>query len=444
MSRDLAIEVKGLGKRFDIGAASPGGYQLLTESITQRIKTIGRRPPTREFWALRDINFEVERGETFGIVGHNGAGKSTLLKILSKVTPPTEGEARLRGRVGALLEVGTGFHPELTGRENVFLNGAILNMKRHEIINRFEEIVEFADIGPFLDTPVKRYSSGMKMRLAFSVAAHLQPEILIIDEVLSVGDIAFQEKCLGRMESAAGEGRTVVFISHNLTAVRGLCDRAMMLSAGKIVAEGNVNEVVDTYVGDILTESQLSLADRENRVGDGRLRYTDLRLERGGEVIDMPATGTDFDIVVGYETEDGQPLAHVNFGIAITAQGEDKPMMNLYSETAGARFHEVPGRGEVRCHIDRCPLPAGQYFIGCWSDVHQQMLDALPRASDLTISGGDYYASGREQLGPRTVLVDHSWSLSPVSAGDGNGRGGQVVEPTETLERVPGASGADA
>jgi lipopolysaccharide transport system ATP-binding protein len=442
MSRDLAIKVEGLGKRFDIGAANTGGYRLLTETITERLRTIGRRPPTREFWALRDINFQVERGETFGIVGHNGAGKSTLLKILSKVTPPTEGEARLRGRVGALLEVGTGFHPELTGRENVFLNGAILNMKRHEIINRFEEIVEFADIGPFLDTPVKRYSSGMKMRLAFSVAAHLQPEILIIDEVLSVGDIAFQEKCLGRMESAAGEGRTVVFISHNLTAIRGLCDRAIMLSGGKIVAEGNVNEVVDAYVGDLLSESQLSLAERENRTGNGKLRYTDLRLERGGEVIDMPATGKDFDIVAGYETEDGQPLAHVNFGVAITAQGEDKPMMNMYSETAGTRFDNVPGRGEVRCHIDRCPLPAGQYFIGVWSDVHQQMLDALTRASDLTISGGDYYSSGREQLGPRTVLVDHSWSLSPVSAGDGNGRR-QVVEPTETLERVPGASGAD-
>ena len=426
MSRDLAIEVKGLGKRFDIGAANTGGYQLLTESITQRIKTFGRRPATREFWALRDINFEVKRGETFGIVGHNGAGKSTLLKILSKVTPPTEGEARLRGRVGALLEVGTGFHPELTGRENVFLNGAILNMKRHEIISRFEEIVDFADIGPFLDTPVKRYSSGMKMRLAFSVAAHLQPEILIIDEVLSVGDIAFQEKCLGRMESAAGEGRTVVFISHNLAAIRGLCDRAIMLSAGKIVAEGDVGEVVDTYVGDVLSETKRSLSERENRVGSGKLRYTDLRLERGGEVIDTPATGKDFDIVVSFETEDGQPLANVNFGVAITAQGDDKPIMNMYSETAGSRFHDVPGRGEIHCHIDRCPLPAGQYFIDCWSDVHQQMLDALHRASDLTISGGDYYSSGREQLGPRTVLVDHSWSLSATGDED-------AQEPTPRL-----------
>jgi lipopolysaccharide transport system ATP-binding protein len=422
MTTDLAIEVKGLGKRFDIGATAPGGYKLLTESITERIKTIGRRPPTREFWALRDVSFEVERGETFGIIGHNGAGKSTLLKILSKVTPPTEGKARLRGRIGALLEVGTGFHPELTGRENVFLNGAILSMKRHEIISRFEEIVEFADIGPFLDTPVKRYSSGMKMRLAFSVAAHLQPEILIIDEVLSVGDIAFQEKCLGRMEAAAGEGRTVVFISHNLASVRGLCDRALMLSGGRVVAIGSAEEVVDAYAGDVLSETSRSLRDRGNRVGSGKLRYTDLRLERGGEVIDSPASGGEFDIVASFETADGRPMDNVNFGVTVTGQGEQQPLLNLYSETAGVRFHQVPARGEVRCHIDRCPLPAGQYVVGVWSDVRQQMLDAVPRAADLTVTGGDFYGSGREQMGPRTVLVEHDWSLEHLPA-DGDGRG---------------------
>jgi lipopolysaccharide transport system ATP-binding protein len=422
MTTDLAIEVKGLGKRFDIGATAPGGYKLLTESITERIKTIGRRPPTREFWALRDVSFEVERGETFGIIGHNGAGKSTLLKILSKVTPPTEGKARLRGRIGALLEVGTGFHPELTGRENVFLNGAILSMKRHEIISRFEEIVEFADIGPFLDTPVKRYSSGMKMRLAFSVAAHLQPEILIIDEVLSVGDIAFQEKCLGRMEAAAGEGRTVVFISHNLASVRGLCDRALMLSGGRVVATGSAEEVVDAYAGDVLSETSRSLRDRGNRVGSGKLRYTDLRLERGGEVIDSPASGGEFDIVASFESADGRPMDNVNFGVTVTGQGEQQPLLNLYSETAGVRFHQVPARGEVRCHIDRCPLPAGQYVVGVWSDVRQQMLDAVPRAADLTVTGGDFYGSGREQMGPRTVLVEHDWSLEHLPA-DGDGRG---------------------
>jgi lipopolysaccharide transport system ATP-binding protein len=418
MNRDLAIEVKGLGKRFEIGATR-GGYQLLTENITQRVKALGRRPPSREFWALREIDFEVKRGETFGIIGHNGAGKSTLLKILSRVTPPTEGRARLVGRVGALLEVGTGFHPELTGRENIFLNGAILNMKRREIAAKFDEIVEFADIGPFLDTPVKRYSSGMQMRLAFSVAAHLEPEILVIDEVLSVGDAAFQQKCLGRMETVAGEGRTVVFISHNLASVRGLCDRAMMLSGGRIMATGPASKVVDSYAGDILSESSRSLRERENRVGDGRLRYTDIRLEREGEVIDSPASGGDFDIVSSFETADGQPLSSVNFGVTITIHGEQQPLLNLYSETAGAPFHEVSPRGEVRCHIERCPLPAGQYAVGVWSDVNQQMCDAVPRAADLTVAGGDFYGSGREQLGPRTVLVEHDWSVADLPADDG-------------------------
>jgi lipopolysaccharide transport system ATP-binding protein len=428
MSRDLAIEVRGLGKRFEIQADGGSPYGLLTESITDRFKSFGRRPPTRDFWALRDVDFEVGRGETFGIIGHNGAGKSTLLKILARVTPPTVGEVRLRGRVGALLEVGTGFHPELTGRENVFLNGAILNMKRHEIVGRFDEIVEFADIGPFLDTPVKRYSSGMKMRLAFSVAAHLQPEILIIDEVLSVGDIAFQEKCLGRMESAAGEGRTVVFISHNLAAIGGLCDRAIMLSRGRIMASGKVSDVIDAYIGDVLSESQRRLVERENRAGDGRLRFTDLRLERDGALIDSPVTGKDLDIVIDYETADDKPLAGVNFGVAIVAPADAKPMLNMYTETAGARFHEIAGRGAIRCHVERCPLPAGEYYIDCWADASHQMLDIVHRASDLTVSGGDFYGSGREQLGQRTVLVDHSWSLEPVPD-SGSGRGARASLP---------------
>jgi lipopolysaccharide transport system ATP-binding protein len=427
---DVAIEVNGLGKRYQINV-DQAGYMLLTERITERLKSLGRRQKTQEFWALRDVDFEVKRGETMGIVGHNGAGKSTLLKVLSRITPPTEGEARLRGRVGALLEVGTGFHPELTGRENVFLNGAILDMRRQEIQKRFDEIVEFADVGPFIDTPVKRYSSGMQMRLAFSVAAHLEPEILIIDEVLSVGDLAFQEKCLGRMETAAGEGRTVVFISHNLASVRGLCDRAIMLSGGRIVASGDASDVVDTYVSDMLADSQTSLRDRENRVGDGRVRLTDLRLEQGGEMIDSPASGKDFDIVVSFETADRVPMRGVNFGIVITAHGEDKPLINIYSETAGAAFREVPGHGEVRCRIKRCPLPAGQYYVGVWCDVSQQMLDAVTRAADLTVGGGDFFGSGREQIGHRTVLVDHAWSLSEP----------RVDPPAATSAAAPTGSG---
>jgi lipopolysaccharide transport system ATP-binding protein len=270
------------------------------------------------------------------------------------------------------------------------------------------------------------------MRLAFSVAAHLEPEIMIIDEVLSVGDIAFQEKCLGRMESAAGEGRTLIFISHNLAAVRGLCEQAIMLSGGRIQARGRVNDVVEAFVGDMLSESQRSLGERENRVGNGRLRYTDLHLERGGEVIDSPITGEDFDVVVRFETADGKPLENVNFGISITSHGEEKPMLNLYSETAGYRFDHVPPRGEIRCHIDRCPLPGGQYFVDCWCDIRQQMLDALHRASDLTIAGGDFYQSGHEQMGHRTVLVDHTWNLEDVPSDEPAGSSDRsALAPTD-------------
>jgi homopolymeric O-antigen transport system ATP-binding protein len=416
MSGDVAIEVKGLGKRFEIGAAA-GGYMLLTEQITERFRRRGRPPKTQEFWALQDIDFEVKRGETFGVIGHNGAGKSTLLKILSRITPPTTGEARLHGRVGALLEVGTGFHPELTGRENVFLNGAILNMKRTDIQRRFDEIVEFADIGPFIDTPVKRYSSGMQLRLAFSVAAHLEPEILIIDEVLSVGDVAFQQKCLDRMEGVSREGRTVVFISHNLASVRNLCDRGMLLSRGRSRAVGPVSEVIEEYIGEVERDLPRSLRERENRDGSGELRFVDARLERDGEVIDSPTTGEDCDIVLSYETERGEPFRTVNFGITVFALEDNAPLLNLSSETAGAVFRDVPPRGEARCRLHNCPLPAGQYFLSIWADLAGEMLDGVHRAFEITVSGGDFYGSGRQpHPDHRTVLVPHDWSVAGTSA----------------------------
>jgi len=416
MSGDVAIEVKGLGKRFEIGPAA-GGYMLLTEQITERFRRRGRPPKTQEFWALQDIDFEVKRGETFGVIGHNGAGKSTLLKILSRITPPTTGEARLHGRVGALLEVGTGFHPELTGRENVFLNGAILNMKRTDIQRRFDEIVEFADIGPFIDTPVKRYSSGMQLRLAFSVAAHLEPEILIIDEVLSVGDVAFQQKCLDRMEGVSREGRTVVFISHNLASVRNLCDRGMLLSRGRSRAVGPVSEVIEEYIGEVERDLPRSLRERENRDGSGELRFVDARLERDGEVIDSPTTGEDCDIVLSYETERGEPFRTVNFGITVFALEDSAPLLNLSSETAGAVFRDVPPYGEARCRLHNCPLPAGQYFLSIWADLAGEMLDGVHRAFEMTVSGGDFYGSGRQpHPDHRTVLVPHDWTVTGTSA----------------------------
>jgi lipopolysaccharide transport system ATP-binding protein len=416
MSSDVAVEVRDLGKRYQIGA-DQGSYMLLTERITQRVRSVGRRQPKEEFWALRHIDFEVKRGETLGIIGHNGAGKSTLLKILSRITPPTEGEARLRGRVGALLEVGTGFHPELTGRENVFLNGAILDMKRQEIQRRFDEIVEFADIGPFIDTPVKRYSSGMQLRLAFSVAAHLEPEILIIDEVLSVGDLAFQQKCLGRMERASREGRTVVFISHNLPSVMNLCDRAMMLAEGRIAATGRVSEVIDHYVGDVTSDIERGLRDRQNRDGNGKLRFVDARYERNGQIIDSPTSGDDFEIVFAYDKQTKESLRGARFNFSIHILGDGTPILDLDSGLTGTSFAELPDQGEVRCKIDRCPLPAGQYYIDVRADGAGERFDAVHHAAELTVAGGDFYRTGGAQdriMDYRTVLVDHSWSLEPA------------------------------
>ena len=416
MREEVAVAVSGLGKRYEIGA-DEAGYMLLTERLTERVKSLGRRPKTEEFWALRDINFEVRRGETMGIIGHNGAGKSTLLKILSRITPPTEGEARLRGRVGALLEVGTGFHPELTGRENVFLNGAILNMKRQDIQRRFDEIVEFADIGPFIDTPVKRYSSGMQLRLAFSVAAHLEPEILIIDEVLSVGDLAFQQKCLGRMEAASREGRTVVFISHSIPSVVSLCDRAIMLAQGRVAAAGRVGEVVDAYVGDVTSDLERGIRDRQNRHGNGKLRFVDIRLERDGRVIDSPATGEDFDIVLAFDKHGEETLRGIRFNLSVLSLSDQTPLLDLDSAVTGTSFAEVPAHGQVRCRIERCPLPAGQYYMDLRADAGGERLDAIDHVAELTVAGGDFHGRGGTQdrlMDYRTVLVDHSWSLEPL------------------------------
>ena len=258
---DLAIEVSGLGKQYKLGATRER-YRSLRDSLTQmavkpfrnaaKIFREGRWPGSGSdqeiFWALKDLSFEVRRGEVLGVIGRNGAGKSTLLKVLSRITEPTTGRARIYGRVGSLLEVGSGFHPELTGRENIFMNGAILGMSRVEIERKLDEIIAFAEVDQFVDTPVKRYSSGMYMRLAFAVAAHLEPEILIIDEVLAVGDAAFQKKCLGKMGNVAKEGRTILFVSHNMTALQALCTRAIWLAGGELQCDGPASTVVTRYL----------------------------------------------------------------------------------------------------------------------------------------------------------------------------------------------------
>ncbi|MEA2432011.1 MAG: lipopolysaccharide transport system ATP-binding protein [Thermoleophilaceae bacterium] len=416
MASDIAVTAQGVSKRYELGQLH-GGYNLLSEAIADRFRRGARRergPRREEFWALRDIGFEVARGETFGIVGHNGAGKSTLLKILSRVTPPTTGEIVLRGRVGALLEVGTGFHGELTGRENVYLNGAILGMKRDEIERKFDEIVEFAEVEQFIDTPVKRYSSGMYLRLAFSVAAHLEPEILIVDEVLSVGDLAFQEKCVNRMESVAGEGRTVLFVSHNLSAVQKLCPRSLLLSHGEAVQLGPTSEVIDTYVHHVRRDMSSDLAVRRDREGSGRLRFTEIWFESEGRRIDAPQTGRDCDIVIAYETADGKTIRDPSFAVSIsTFLGVT--LLHLHTQTSGTRLIEAPPRGEVRCHLPRCPLPAGQYSLNLFADRSGEILDWVQRAAEMTVTEGDFFGSGQTQpQSHQSILVDHTWSITPA------------------------------
>jgi lipopolysaccharide transport system ATP-binding protein len=285
---DTAIRVDGLSKSYRIARAlKRQPYRTLQEEVIALPRTVwkrarGRAEALETFWALSDVTFEVREGEVIGIIGRNGAGKSTLLKILSRITEPTHGRAEIYGRVGALLEVGTGFHPELTGRENIFLSGAILGMRRSEISRRFDEIVNFAEVEQFIDTPTKRYSSGMYTRLAFAVAAHLEPEILLVDEVLAVGDSAFQKKCLGKMEDVAGQGRTVFFVSHNTQAVRQLCTRCILLEHGRVVSDAPTEVTLSVYnqrLREMRVDAETGINNPENRRGSGAIRFTGVSVE---------------------------------------------------------------------------------------------------------------------------------------------------------------------
>jgi homopolymeric O-antigen transport system ATP-binding protein len=308
-----AITVEGLSKRYRIGELQ-SAYGTLRESLTAGARRLARRDHGHhheEIWALHDVSFAVEEGEVFGVVGRNGAGKSTLLKILTRITTPTEGRATIRGHVGSLLEVGTGFHPELTGRENVFLNGSVLGMKRREIVRKFPEIVEFAGVEAFIDTPVKRYSSGMSVRLAFAVAAHLEPEILLVDEVLAVGDAEFQRRCLGRMEELSDSGRTVLFVSHQMQAVSQLCDRAVQLEKGRIVNEGPAGDVVARYLQTAGgAGSEITWPDLETAPGDTLVRLRSVRVVlEDGSTTDVVDVRRSVGIEIGFTVlRDGMPI----------------------------------------------------------------------------------------------------------------------------------------
>jgi len=383
------VRVERLGKQYRIGHAR--GARTLREDLAELARApFRRRVPDapRTVWALREVSLEVERGEVIGIVGGNGAGKSTLLKILSRIVAPTEGQAHIVGRVGSLLEAGTGFHSELTGRENVYLSGAILGMRKAEIDRKFDEIVAFADIGPFLDTPVKRFSSGMQVRLAFAVAAHLEPEVLIVDEVLAVGDAEFQKKCLGRMQDVArSDGRTVLFVSHNMDAVQRLCSRAMLLDGGRCVANGPTPSIVAQYLARVEAPSAAGTwidLSGVARSGSGVARVAQARYwSEGG-----PGTGQpypDGPLTVGLNVEVSIPCTIPSLAVTLyDVQGTK--LVNADTALVGRTVRLEPGTHHLMLRIPQLHLNPGVYQMGFWvAGPLGAIYDFIPTGCDLEV-----------------------------------------------------------
>lgn len=387
---DAVIQVDKLGKRFHIGKLNAA--TTLRDALTNAVKAPFRRRPEDEdtiLWALRDVSFEVKQGEVIGLIGRNGAGKSTLLKILARITRPTEGSAQLKGRIGSLLEVGTGFHPELTGRENVFLSGAVLGMKRAEIERKFDEIVAFSEVERFLDTPLKHYSSGMQMRLAFAVAAHLEPEILLVDEVLAVGDAAFQKKCLGKMKDVAYRGRTIIFVSHSMAAVEALCSRALMLEHGGITYAGSTPEVLSRYYAGLLPPSDSGNLLRAVRTGNGKARFESVDLhpmDPSGDEVEFPYTGCDLRVDIEIDCEK-RVIESVLAAIIYDANGYRVVDTNTGQKGEFVTF-ESGQRASTTFILRNLLLKPGRYYLGLWLGRHGvEEIDHVERAMAFEVVG---------------------------------------------------------
>jgi lipopolysaccharide transport system ATP-binding protein len=401
---DKPIRVERLGKLYHIGRRAESYQtlrQVLTEGVVSRFRNAGRfltrrAPESHEseiLWALRDVSFEIEWGEVVGIIGRNGAGKSTLLKILSRITEPTEGVAEIRGRVGSLLEVGTGFHSELTGRENVFLNGAILGMKKSDILARFDEIVEFSGVAKFIDTPVKHYSSGMHVRLAFAVAAHLEPEILIVDEALAVGDAAFQKKCISKMGDVARGGRTVLLVTHNMGFISALTQRAMILQEGKLTFMGSTPDAIAAYFEEAIPQSEEDLREHPNRPRGMTPALTAARIkDASGRLRSVFVTGEEWYLEIDYATHGGVELAGAGFNV-YTASGIVVGGLQTYMLSPPP--YSIPGDGRLRfCVKDLCLYP-GEYFVNIsLSTDPEHDHDWIPKAVGFAVEKNDPYGNG--------------------------------------------------
>jgi len=410
---DTIIQVENLSKKYILGHQKEGSssYQSLRDTIADGVGSLFKareaRAAQEEFWALKDVSFEIKQGDRVGIIGGNGAGKSTLLKILSRITEPTAGNIRIQGRVASLLEVGTGFHPELTGRENVYLNGAILGMSRIEIKRKFDEIVAFAEVEKFLDTPVKRYSSGMYVRLAFAVAAHLEPEILIVDEVLAVGDTQFQKKCLTKMETIADEGRTVLFVSHNVGAMRSLCNQGIWLKSGQVALSGSIRSVTDQYLGSAfsMVNQVVDLRTAHRAYASGSdLRVIALELNRGNSI----NHGEPLIVHIEYETY--KPIHGAAFGVGFSTV-EGTRLMTLDSDIPGVLWDLPKNTASViEMSLDTLPLQPGRYLIDIGARLGTGVpLDYLPGCLQIEVLPGSSTPDAIVQ-GEGGVRMPAQWS----------------------------------
>jgi ABC-type polysaccharide/polyol phosphate transport system ATPase subunit len=411
------IQVEELSKRYSLGRPL-GGYTTLREVMASRFERLFRNAvQPDQIWALRDVSFALQEGEALGIIGHNGAGKTTLLKILSRITHPTSGVSRTRGRVGSLLDVGTGFHPELNGRENIYFNGSILGMKRREIDRRFDEIVDFAGLERFLDTPIKRFSWGMWLRLAFAVAAHVDPDVMLVDEVLAVGDVRFREKCLGKMSELGREGRTVVFVTHDLGAVVQVCRRALWIEQGMVQADGPSEEVVERYLRSAVGQSAIATFDFD-LAKRAQLLSAAITDERG-TTNQEPRRDEPFTICIRFVVRD--PVPGLNISISVQNQAGIQLLDEDWGlDTGGVLVPEgYPQQYEARVTIPPV-LPAGDYFAGCWIGSSYETVVYEPQALGFRLwSRSDERAKALERN--RAVQPGVEWEVRPITGGEAAG-----------------------
>jgi len=420
------IKVENLSKRYFLGHKQKERFPTLRDEIVSKAVEYGRRllhpfkapsgqplassSSTEEFWALKDVSFEVKQGDRVGVIGRNGAGKSTLLKILSRITEPTTGKVSLRGRVASLLEVGTGFHPELTGRENIFLNGAILGMGKQEIKRKFDEIVHFSEVEKFLDTPVKRYSSGMYVRLAFSVAAHLEPEILIVDEVLAVGDAAFQKKCLGKMEQVGKDGRTVLFVSHNMGAIQALCSTAIHLDAGEITNVGGTADVIIGYNSEGLhtkSKEEPIFVSKDNQITLDAFIIKN-ELEHPTDKL-VPGKPCSFTFVIKAEDD----YRDVRFLLGFNRYIDNYRLGVCDTELTGQSFDLKKGNNLVECRMSDMKFCPGQYVMTLRAESHGEILFYLQGSHNFEILNSDYFGTTKmpDKSWGGSVLLDQQWRI---------------------------------